>query len=98
MIPATPATAASSASRTMPAGFPIDIPLDSMSAQLLTMLERYDPAAARLMAQEAERQATTLELIASENHVSTEVMHAVGSWLTNKYADCLLYTSDAADE
>jgi glycine hydroxymethyltransferase len=58
-----------------------------MSAQLLAMLERYDPAAARLMAQEAERQATTLELIASENHVSTEVMHAVGSWLTNKYAE-----------
>jgi glycine hydroxymethyltransferase len=71
----------------MPAGFPTDIPLDSMSAQLLSMLERYDPAAARLMAQEAERQATTLELIASENHVSTEVMHTVGSWLTNKYAE-----------
>jgi glycine hydroxymethyltransferase len=51
------------------------------------MLERYDPAAARLFAQEAERQATTLELIASENHVSTEVMHSVGSWLTNKYAE-----------
>ena len=58
-----------------------------MSVQLLAMLERYDPAAARLYAQEAERQATTLELIASENHVSTEVMHAVGSWLTNKYAE-----------
>ena len=83
----TPATAAPAASRTMPAGFPADIPLDAMSVQLLAMLERYDPAAARLFAQEAERQATTLELIASENHVSTEVMHAVGSWLTNKYAE-----------
>jgi glycine hydroxymethyltransferase len=71
----------------MPAGFPSDIPLDPMSVQLLAMLERHDPAAARLMAQEAERQATTLELIASENHGSTEVMHAVGSWLTNKYAE-----------
>jgi glycine hydroxymethyltransferase len=71
----------------MPAGFPSDIPLDPMSVQLLAMLERYDPAAARLFAQEAERQATTLELIASENHVSTEVMHSVGSWLTNKYAE-----------
>jgi len=71
----------------MPAGFPSDIPLDPMSVQLLQMLERYDPAAARLYAQEAERQATTLELIASENHVSTEVMHTVGSWLTNKYAE-----------
>ena len=79
--------ASHSAGRTMPAGFPSDIPLDAMSTQLLAMLERHDPAAARLMAQEAERQATTLELIASENHVSTEVMHAVGSWLTNKYAE-----------
>ena len=84
----TPATAAPAASaRSMPAGFPSDIPLDAMSAQLLSMLERYDPAAARLFALEAERQATTLELIASENHVSTEVMHSVGSWLTNKYAE-----------
>jgi glycine hydroxymethyltransferase len=83
----TPATAVSAAPRSQPAGFPADIPLDAMSVQLLAMLERYDPAAARLYAQEAERQATTLELIASENHVSTEVMHAVGSWLTNKYAE-----------
>ena len=45
----------------MPAGFPSDIPLDAMSIDLLAMLERYDPAAARLFAQEAERQATTLE-------------------------------------
>jgi len=83
----TPATAVPAAPRSMPAGFPSDIPLDPMSVQLLAMLERYDPAAARLFAQEAERQATTLELIASENHVSTEVMHSVGSWLTNKYAE-----------
>ncbi len=71
----------------MPAGFPADIALDPMSTSLLQMLERCDPAAARLYSQEAERQATTLELIASENHVSTEVMHAAGSWLTNKYAE-----------
>jgi glycine hydroxymethyltransferase len=83
----TPATAVPAAPRSQPAGFPADIALDPMSVQLLAMLERYDPAAARLYAQEAERQATTLELIASENHVSTEVMHAVGSWLTNKYAE-----------
>ncbi|MGA0420534.1 MAG: serine hydroxymethyltransferase, partial [Phycisphaerales bacterium] len=42
---------------------------------------------ASLLAAEAERQASTLELIASENHVSTTVMHAAGSWLTNKYAE-----------
>ncbi|MEC9233096.1 MAG: serine hydroxymethyltransferase, partial [Planctomycetota bacterium] len=39
------------------------------------------------MAGEAQRQASTLELIASENHVSPVVMHAVGTWLTNKYAE-----------
>ena len=83
----TTATTAKSAPDAMPAGFPSDIPLDPMSLSLLQMLERYDPAAARFFALEAERQATTLELIASENHVSTEVMHATGSWLTNKYAE-----------
>ncbi|MCH2148245.1 MAG: serine hydroxymethyltransferase [Phycisphaerales bacterium] len=39
------------------------------------------------MAAEAVRQSTTLELIASENHVSSAVMHTMGSWLTNKYAE-----------
>ncbi len=87
MTTATTATTAKSAPNAMPAGFPSDIPLDPMSLSLLQMLERYDPAAARFFALEAERQATTLELIASENHVSTEVMHATGSWLTNKYAE-----------
>ena len=85
MTSATSATV--SASRPSIAGFPSDVPLDPMSMALLTMLEKYDPAAARLMALEAERQATTLELIASENHVSAEVMHSAGSWLTNKYAE-----------
>ncbi len=61
--------------------------LDALSAGLLDLLEREDPAFAGLLAAEAERQASTLELIASENHVSHTVMHAVGSWLTNKYAE-----------
>ena len=61
--------------------------LDALSAGLLDLLEREDPAFAGLLAAEAERQASTLELIASENHVSHPVMHAVGSWLTNKYAE-----------
>ncbi|MGD9688508.1 MAG: serine hydroxymethyltransferase [Phycisphaerales bacterium] len=42
---------------------------------------------AELMARERARQQTTLELIASENHVSPAVMHTMGSWLTNKYAE-----------
>ena len=36
---------------------------------------------------EARRQATTLELIASENHTSPAVMAAMGTCLTNKYAE-----------
>ncbi|MEC8559886.1 MAG: serine hydroxymethyltransferase [Planctomycetota bacterium] len=51
------------------------------------MLRQHDPEAADIMAGEAQRQASTLELIASENHVSPVVMHAVGTWLTNKYAE-----------
>ena len=37
--------------------------------------------------QEQERQANTVELIASENFVSDNIMAAVGSCLTNKYAE-----------
>ncbi|MFO0962484.1 MAG: serine hydroxymethyltransferase [Phycisphaerales bacterium] len=62
-------------------------PLDPLSVGLLELVGAQDPEAARILAGEAERQATTLELIASENHVSTAVMHAVGSWMTNKYAE-----------
>jgi len=40
-----------------------------------------------LIRREAERQRTGLELIASENFVSHQVMEAVGSVLTNKYAE-----------
>lgn len=61
--------------------------LDSISSDILGLLGSQDPEAARIMAGEAGRQASTLELIASENHVSTTVMHAVGTWLTNKYAE-----------
>lgn len=40
-----------------------------------------------LIEDERERQTVGLELIASENYVSDEVMEAVGSILTNKYAE-----------
>src|SRR4051794_40521868 len=46
-----------------------------------------DPQIAKLIAQEEQRQASTLELIASENHVSKAVMEAAGTCLTNKYAE-----------
>ncbi|MDX2199315.1 MAG: serine hydroxymethyltransferase [Phycisphaerae bacterium] len=46
-----------------------------------------DSKIAGLIHAEEERQETTLELIASENHVSRAVREAVGSVLTNKYAE-----------
>jgi glycine hydroxymethyltransferase len=50
-------------------------------------LKDKDRAVFELIEQEKRRQETTLELIASENHVSTAVMEAAGSCLTNKYAE-----------
>ena len=61
--------------------------LDPMSVQLLELLHAADPVASDILAAEAARQDRTLELIASENHVSMPVMHAAGSWMTNKYAE-----------
>tara|TARA_B100000674_G_scaffold469653_1_gene456665 strand:+ start:289 stop:1587 length:1299 start_codon:yes stop_codon:yes gene_type:complete len=61
--------------------------LDEISQHLLKLLEQQDPEVGRILADEAVRQETTLELIASENHVSSAVMHAAGSWMTNKYAE-----------
>ena len=40
-----------------------------------------------IIEKEAERQESTIELIASENHVSLAVTKAVGSCMTNKYAE-----------
>ena len=59
-------------------------------------VEKYDPELAQAMSDELTRQRTHIELIASENLVSKAVMAAMGSVLTNKYAEgypCLLYTS-----
>ncbi|HEX7121589.1 MAG TPA: serine hydroxymethyltransferase [Gemmatimonadaceae bacterium] len=48
-----------------------------------------DPDIARLIEAETERQSDGLELIASENFVSPAVLEAMGSPLTNKYAEGL---------
>jgi glycine hydroxymethyltransferase len=48
-----------------------------------------DPEVAHLIAEETQRQSDGLELIASENFVSPAVMEAMGSPLTNKYAEGL---------
>ena len=50
---------------------------------------KYDPEVSAAMEKELERQRRNLELIASENIVSPAVMAAMGSVLTNKYAEGL---------
>ena len=50
-------------------------------------LEAADPDIADAIRRETERQQSGLELIASENIVSTAVLEAAGSILTNKYAE-----------
>jgi glycine hydroxymethyltransferase len=50
-------------------------------------LQQTDPQIADLIHKEQRRQETTLELIASENHVSPAVLEAAGTVLTNKYAE-----------
>src|SRR6476659_588094 len=50
-------------------------------------LQDTDPIVAQIIRNEEQRQASTLELIASENHVSKAVMEAAGTCLTNKYAE-----------
>jgi glycine hydroxymethyltransferase len=52
-----------------------------------TSLARFDPDVAAAIAAETARQDLTIDLIASENYVSRAVLEALGSPLTNKYAD-----------
>jgi glycine hydroxymethyltransferase len=52
-----------------------------------THLDVADPAVATIIAQEQERQATTINLIASENYAPLAVREATASVLTNKYAE-----------
>ena len=50
-------------------------------------LAQADPEVASAIDQERRRQHDAIELIASENYTSAAVLHAVGSVLTNKYAE-----------
>lgn len=72
---------------TAPSAKGTDPHLDSISMDIIELLRRHDPEVASLLLDEAKRQEDTLELIASENHVSPAVMHAMGTWMTNKYAE-----------
>ncbi len=60
---------------------------DHITESVLELLRGADPEIAGLIEREGERQESTIELIASENHVSPAVMHAMGTCLTNKYAE-----------
>ena len=67
--------------------YPSPMSHDPILAATLDLIRKQDPEIADLIRKESERQETTLELIASENHVSPAVMHAMGTPLTNKYAE-----------
>ena len=58
-----------------------------MIRENFSIVEQKDPKVARVLALELRRQQNNLELIASENLVSPEVMATMGSVLTNKYAE-----------
>lgn len=53
----------------------------------MNRIEIQDPEVWSAISQEVERQENGLEMIASENYTSPAVMQAVGSVLTNKYAE-----------
>ena len=52
-----------------------------------TNLRKKDPEIMEIIEMETNRQREHLELIASENFVTPQVMEAMGSQLTNKYAE-----------
>ena len=60
---------------------------DPISDSVIELLRSADPDIGNLVAKERDRQESTIELIASENHVSPAVMHTMGTCLTNKYAE-----------
>jgi len=53
----------------------------------MSSLSEVDPPISAAIEAEKQRQAGTLEMIASENHVSSPVLAALGSVLTDKYAE-----------
>jgi glycine hydroxymethyltransferase len=57
------------------------------SQRMIRPLREVDPEIAEVLREEARRQGTGLELIPSENFVSEAVLEAMGSVLTNKYAE-----------
>src|SRR6202158_6499838 len=65
--------------------FPVvSTPITTMTFRAL---DREDPEVADLIRKEFKRQSETLELIASENLTSPAILEALGTLLTNKYAE-----------
>lgn len=58
-----------------------------MVNEVMKLITEYDPEVGKAIELEAARQRRNLELIASENIVSEPVMMAMGTVLTNKYAE-----------
>jgi glycine hydroxymethyltransferase len=61
--------------------------IPALQASMARTLADVDPEIAQAIRHETERQASGLELIASENFVSSAILEAAGSVLTNKYAE-----------
>lgn len=58
-----------------------------MTEEMIRFVGSFDPEVAEMVGKELARQRRNIELIASENIVSEAVMTAMGSVLTNKYAE-----------
>jgi glycine hydroxymethyltransferase len=61
--------------------------MTAAGADPFAAIKTVDPEIYPIMQAEVDRQEHTLELIASENHVSPAVLEALGSVFTNKYAE-----------
>ncbi|HNQ21647.1 MAG TPA: serine hydroxymethyltransferase [Phycisphaerae bacterium] len=61
--------------------------MSSRASARFEAIQAVDPEIYPIMQAEVRRQQSTLELIASENHVSPAVLEALGSVFTNKYAE-----------
>src|SRR5699024_6074941 len=59
----------------------------SMVNEIMNFIAQYDPEVGNAIKAEYARQKRNIELIASENIVSEAVMAAMGTVLTNKYAE-----------
>ena len=65
----------------------VGVPIMTDRAGVEPSLAEVDPLIADVLEREALRQSTVLEMIPSENYASRAVIEAVGSVLTNKYAE-----------